>query len=115
MSRDLHPRYVPFCETRIAMVDQYSFDSKDSAERVCHNGISRPFYSCDGKINRTLPLDKYPKTNEFAPEVRLPLPPHFEARSQRLRNSIMSGNFQQPIREGYQDIQEGRVEGLYFY
>lgn len=123
MSRDQHPRYVPFAETRIALVDQQAWEQKDTFQRVSANGISAPIYSCMGTLNRTLPLDKYPRINEVHPEVRIPLAPHFEARSQELRNYIMSRPNQGPyrrydarvLREGQKDMDEGRIEGLYIY
>ena len=104
MARDGHLRYIPFCETRVAIVDQYMWPEKDTTERICHNGISHPIYACDGTISRTLPLDMYPRINEVHPQVRGPLPPHFMARDPCIARSIEMAQL---------DRARGRLEGFY--
>jgi hypothetical protein len=105
MSRDQHRRHVPFCESRVAIVDQYMWKEKDTTERLCHNGQSHGIYNCRGEISRTLPLDMYPRVNEVHPQVeRIPVGPHFEARDPNTRRMIAMAQ---------RDKAEGRVEGLY--
>lgn len=81
VERDRYRRHVPFCETRIALVDQYSFPEKDTSERICMNGLSHPIYSADGKISRQLPLDMYPRVDEVHPEMFGSSNPHFGMRN----------------------------------
>src|SRR5437868_8525060 len=80
VERDLYRRHIPFCETRIALVDQYMFPEKDTADRLCNNGISHPIYACNGMVSRTLPLDMYPEVNEVHPQIRESSHPHFMIR-----------------------------------
>lgn len=97
-------RYMPFCETRIALPDQYMFPEKDTTERICHNGQSHPIYSCNGEISRTLPLTMWPKVNEIHPQIFFSSQPHFG-----LRDIEMS----KVIERDQLDKAAGRLEGFY--
>jgi hypothetical protein len=104
MERDGHVRHIPFCETRVPLVDQYMWPEKDTTERICHNGVSHPVYACNGVISRTLPLDMYPKVNEVHPEIRMSSQPHFGIRDPRMGEMVDRMQ---------RDIAEKRLEGMY--
>lgn len=104
--RDSYERHVPFCQTRIHPVDQYSFPEIDTQERTCINGRSHPIYSCNGEVSRFLPLDMYPKPNEIHPQIKLSDQPHFGIRDPFAAKKI---ELQQ------MDLAQQRLEGLYVY
>lgn len=104
VERDRYIKHIPFCETRIALVDQYMFPEKDTTERLCNNGVSHPIYSCNGNISRTLPLTMYPAINEVHPQIRASSQPHFMA-----RDSMMA----RMIEQDQLDRARGRLEGFY--
>ena len=105
MSRDQHRRHVPFCESRVAIVDQYMWPEKDTTERLCHNSLSHGIYNCRGELSRTLPLDMYPRVEQVHPQVQnVPVGAHFEARDPGMRRKIAMWQA---------DAADGRVEGLY--
>lgn len=104
MERFLHKRHIPYCQTRVAVVDQYMWPEKDTTERTCNNGISHPIYACDGTVSRTLPLDMWPKVNEVHPQIRKSSQPHFGSRDPRMKAAITMAEI---------DMARGRLEGLY--
>lgn len=104
VDRDKHIRYIPFCETRVALVDQYSWPEKDTTERICHNGVSHPIYSCQGWISRTLPLDMYPLENKVHPQIVASSQPHFMARDPVTKRIV---------EQTQMDRAAKRLEGLY--
>lgn len=104
MDRSSHKRYMPYCETRYALVDQISFPEKDTTERTCQNGLSHPIYSCRGEISRTLPLTMWPKVNEIHPQIYPSSQPHF-----MVRDPIMARR----IEADQLDKARGRLEGFY--
>jgi hypothetical protein len=70
MDRNLHPKWVPRCPRRVPLVDQYSWPQKDTNYYRCvDNGKAHPIYDCQGNISFSLPLDQYPPTNGFHPDV----------------------------------------------
>jgi hypothetical protein len=97
-------RYIPFCETRVALVDQYSWPEKDTTERTCWNGPANPIYACDGRISRTLPLDMWPRVGQVHPLIRRAEWPHFGARDPRMKRYIEATQ---------KDIAQKRLEGFY--
>jgi hypothetical protein len=97
-------RYIPFCETRIPVVDQYMFPEKDTQERICHNGQSHPIYSCNGNISRTLPLNMWPKVDEIHPQIFYSSQPHFGVRDPTMSKMIEQDQL---------DKARGRLEGFY--
>lgn len=104
MDRTSHRRYLPFCETRIAPVDQYAFKEVDTTERTCTNGISHPIYSCRGEISRTLPLTMWPKVTEIHPQIFRSSQPHFGVRDPAMARMIEIDQL---------DKARGRLEGFY--
>lgn len=104
VERDRYTRHVPFCETRVAVVDQYLWPEKDTTDRTCFNGTSIPIYTCGGQISRTLPLHMYPKVDRVHPTIAPSFQPHFGSRDPFMRNLIESDQL---------DIAKGRLEGLY--
>lgn len=104
MDTTSHRRYVPFCETRIAPVDQYMFREVDTTERTCTNGVSHPIYSCRGEISRTLPLTMYPKVNEIHPQIFRSSQPHFGVRDPSMARMVERDQL---------DKARGRLEGFY--
>ena len=104
LERNHHRRHVPFCPSRIALVDQYMFPEKDTTERLCENGISHPIYACNGDISRTLPLDMYPEVNEVHPQIRQSSRPHF-----MIRDPVHA----RIIEMNQLDRASGRLEGFY--
>ena len=104
MERNLHPRHIPYCETRVPLVDQYSWPEKDTVERVCENGISHAIYACNGNISRTLPLSMYPLENTIHPDIRRSSQPHFGVRDPFMKKVIELNQL---------DKATGRLEGLY--
>ena len=104
MSRDQSLRMVPFCTTRIAPVDQYSFPEVDTTERTCNNGVSGPKYACNGEISRFLPLHDWPEVNKIHPEIRMGSQPHFMARDPYVARQIETQQL---------DIAQKRLEGFY--
>jgi hypothetical protein len=42
---------------------------KDTTKYKCFNGISHPIYDCQGMINYSLPLDKYPPAHSIHPQI----------------------------------------------
>lgn len=105
VDRDQHARHIPYCETRIALVDQYSFPEKDSTQRICHNGVSHAIYACNGTISRTLPLDQYPIVGTIHPQILKSSQPHFGSRDPLSRAIIEQNQL---------DRARGRLEGFYF-
>lgn len=97
-------RYIPFCETRIALPDQYSFPEKDTTERLCQNGVSHPIYSCRGEISRTLPLTMYPLVDQIHPQIFQSSQPHFMVRDPLMARAIEVDQL---------DKARGRLEGFY--
>ncbi len=104
MDRSSHQKYVPFCPTRIAPVDQYLFPETDTTERTCHNGVSHPIYSCEGNVSRMLPLTMWPKVHEIHPQIFQSSEPHFA-----VRDPIMG----KIIEMDQLDKARGRIEGFY--
>jgi hypothetical protein len=104
VERDAHIRFVPFCETRYALVDQYSFPEKDTTERICHNGVSNAIYACDGTISRTLPLHMYPLEGTIHPQILRSSHPHFQSRDPLMMALIQRTQL---------DRAQGRLEGFY--
>lgn len=104
MDRSSHVRHVPYYETRVALVDQYTWPEKDSTERVGANGVSHPCYACNGDISRTLPLNDWPKVNEVHPQVRMSSQPHFMARDPYVARQIEQEQL---------DLARKRIEGFY--
>ena len=104
MDTTSHRRYIPFCETRIPIVDQYAFPEKDTTERICQNGVSHPIYSCRGEISRTLPLTMYPKVNEIHPQIFRSSQPHFGVRDPAMARMVEIDQL---------DKARGRLEGFY--
>jgi len=104
VERDHYRRHLPFCETRIALVDQYMFPEKDTTERRCNNGLSNPIYACNGVISRTLPLHMYPEVNQVHPHIRMSSQPHFMSRDPVLSKFIERDQL---------DRASGRLEGFY--
>jgi|SRR5271155_3114515 hypothetical protein len=104
IERDRYKRHIPFCETRIALVDQISFPEKDTTERICHNGVSNAIYACDGTISRTLPLHMYPKVNQIHPQILRSSGPDFQS-----RDPMMMAIIEQTQR----DRAAKRLEGFY--
>lgn len=104
MSRDQSLRHVPYCETRVAHVDQYMWSEVDTTERKCTNGLSHPVYSCDGTISRTLPLDMWPTVNEVHPQIRMSSQPHFISRNPAMARQIELTQL---------DLASKRLEGFY--
>ncbi len=105
MERNLHKRHIPYCQTRVAIVDQYMWPEKDTTERTCENGVSHPIYNCNGEISRSLPLDLYPLVGSIHPQIRKSSQPHFTSRDPRM---------QRAIRDVEMDMARGRLEGLYY-
>lgn len=104
VERNLYRRHIPFCETRIAIVDQYMFPEKDTTERRCNNGVSHAIYACNGDISRTLPLHMYPKVDEVHPQIRMSSQPHF-----MIRDPVHAKH----IEQNQLDWASGRLEGFY--
>ncbi len=109
MSRDQSLRMVPFCTTRIAPVDQYSFPEVDTTERTCNNGVSHPIYACNGEISRFLPLHEWPEVNKIHPQIRMGSQPHFMARDPYVANIIEN----EQLAIARRDIEQKRLEGFY--
>lgn len=104
VERDHYRKHLPFCPTRIALVDQYMFPEKDTTERLCENGVSHPIYACNGDVSRTLPLHMYPEVNEVHPQIRMSSQPHF-----MIRDPVHAS----VIERDQLDRASGRIEGFY--
>ena len=104
MERNWSRKWIPFCPTRYAQVDQYSFPEKDTTERHSFDGLSHPIYSCNGWVSYTLPLGMWPKVNEVHPQISMSELPHFGARDPQMRMQIESME---------RDRKEKRLEGMY--
>src|SRR5690348_1864673 len=104
MERDLHRLHIPYCQTRVPVVDQYMWPEKDTSVPTCENGVSHPIYACNGNISRTLPLDMWPRVGEVHPQIIRSSQPHFMARDPRMRQAIMTFQL---------DKEAGRTEGFY--
>jgi len=104
VERDAYLRHIPFCPSRYAPVDQYSFPELDTTERRCNNGVSHAIYACNGWISRTLPLDMYPEVNEIHPQIRQSSQPHF-----MIRDPFHA----RVIEQNQLDRASGRLEGFY--
>jgi len=104
MERNRHRKNIPFCETRVAQVDQYSWPEHDPKERVCMNGITHPIYSCNGDISYTLPLDQYPRVNEVHPQIAYSRFPHYGFRDKNMEHYALAMA---------KDFESRRLEGFY--
>lgn len=71
MDRTRAMKYVPPCSNKPALPDQYMRAVKDTNDYPCVNGVAGPIYDCNGNINYTLPLDRYPNWYQIHPEIRL--------------------------------------------
>ena len=80
MDRDVTPSYFPKCPRSIALVDQYLWPEKDTTAYKCYNGISHPIYGCDGKVNFSLPLEKYPVQGHVHEQIAQVKRPHLNYR-----------------------------------
>ena len=104
MERNLSRKWIPFCPSRYAQVDQYSFPEKDTTERHPQDGLSHAIYSCNGWISYTLPLTMWPKVNQIHPQIAQSEVPHFGARDPYMRRQI-------ELME--EDRKQKRLEGFY--
>lgn len=104
IERGNYRKHIPFCPTRIALVDQYMFPELDTTEKVCNNGVSHPIYACNGDISRTLPLHMYPEVNSVHPQIRQSSQPDF-----MIRDPIHA----RIIERDQLDRARGRIEGFY--
>lgn len=117
MDRNLHPKYVPKCPRNIGVVDQYSWEHKDTNDYMCENGISHPIYDCNGWVQFSLPLELYPPVNSIHPQINMVKRMHLnwrnsEERLQALREK--EENIRKKMKESYEtDHLDFRMEGIY--
>ena len=104
MDRQYHKKYVPYCETRVAPVDQYAWPELDQAYRVCMNGITHPIYACNGDISYTLPLEMYPNVNKVHPQIPYSRFPHYGFRDPQTQIKAL---------QAAHDFESGRMSGFY--
>jgi hypothetical protein len=83
------PRYIPTCPSQIAVVDQYMWPTKDTANHICNNGISHPIYNCKGDIHFSLPLEMYPKVGKLHPQIQ----PVYKNLHTNMRKNITIPNY----------------------
>jgi hypothetical protein len=106
MDRNYHRKHIPYCGTRVAQCDQYSWPEKDHTEQRCENGVSHPIYNCQGDISYTLPLSLYPKVTEVHPQIEMSKQPHFMVRDPYMERYVERAS---------RDLYEKRLEGFYYY
>ncbi len=104
IERDQYLRHIPYCATRVSLVDQYSWPEKDTTQPVCANGLSHPIYACNGVVSRFLPLDMYPPRDGIHPGIRPSILPRFGAREPSVAKHVERMQM---------DRAEGRLEGIY--
>lgn len=114
MDRNLHPKYIPKCPRNIGVVDQYSWEHKDTNDYMCENGISHPIYDCNGWVQFSLPLELYPPVNSIHPQIDMVKRMHLnwrnsEDRLEALRNK--EDKFRQEMKEQFEH--DRRMEGFY--
>jgi hypothetical protein len=114
MERDMHKKHIPYCPTRVPMVNQYMWTEKDRAHRTCENGISHSIYAADGNVSYTLPLDQYPKVNAVHPQIEMSKQYHFGIRDPNYAAYFDNAKVKLTKRE-LDDIKNRRIEGFYYY
>jgi hypothetical protein len=110
MDRNLVKPYVPSCPRNIGVVDQYSWEHKDTNDYMCENGISHPIYDCNGWAQFSLPLEMYPPRNEIHPQIKMVKRMHLNWRGDEDQlNRMMEQNL---TRRNIKD-NDKRLEGFY--
>lgn len=60
MERYRYPRHIPYYPAQVALVDQYSWQKKDTNKyHGVNNGIAYPIYASQGHISSPVPLEEY--------------------------------------------------------
>lgn len=109
MDRNLVKRYIPKCPRNIGVVDQYSWEYKDTNDYMCENGISHPIYDCNGWAQFSLPLDMYPPNNDIHPQIKMVKKMHLNWRgNEQQLNYIMDQELPNPSPNS-----DKRLEGFY--
>ena len=73
MNRDLHPKYYPglMCPKPKALVDTYMLPRKPPAlYHEYRSPLMVPVYSCDGWIDYSLPLSRYPPSDGYDSSIK---------------------------------------------
>jgi hypothetical protein len=112
MDRNLHPKYTPKCPRNIPVVDQYSWDHKDTNDYMCENGISHPIYDCNGWVQFSLPLELYPPRNDIHPQIKMVKRMHLNWRNPEDRLQALREE-EERIRIKERFEADSRLEGMY--